>query len=414
MTFRNIAPRKSADSCTVLRAIDEEHERYKRWRTALRRVTVPSQGEYDPFKSFPIAWRRDLNEDFYYLTKSFGPALYGYPSNNEHFDVFETQIQLALTDATAFHSLMTISTMRKDAESGKTLPGLSFLYHRAQAIRLVTNRLEQGKLSDCTSQGFIYAIMVLMSISRTWGAIDVDIINAEALNHLVVLKGGIKFISKDHPVLETALFGTAILNSGIIRSGLYDISGTEQLPQEDPRGLLYNALSFLRATTNIYRRRPEALAKIHNFFAPGTVAFNLMVEQHAIPGMANERVVRIMSRCIGQLAAYICSVLIYGCDNQLQRFLQHLDFVEKRSHIWKNSLRLLVWAVLCDVKSGSLMFSALAWQAYQICCIGPYISMPIAMSGILGYMSFLTGDPSGPARIEDVCEEIRAIMFQLP
>lgn len=375
---------------------------------------IVSAARIDPFNSWPVPWQRDLDANFDYLTRSFGPSMFGYEPNDKGFEMFKTQTELALTDPAAFHSLMIISTLRQDQEAGKTLPGMSFLWHRFEAIKTIRERLERGDIDECTSQGSIYAVMVLMGITRQWDALDVHEFGPEALNRLIILKGGMKVISEQHPVLETSLFGMATLNPGLLRSDLYTASDVAILDQDqDTRSLLYSLLGFVRASSGLRLKHPQVLARVQTYFAPGTAAHSLMCDTHFHPGIYDDRQHRLTLRLRAHITAYVLCILIYASPPQIQQFLQHFDFVNEHVEIWKSSLRLFAWALMSDVKTGALMFSMLAWQSYEIMSGG--LQLPLnSRSRVLMFCLNILADPTGDEgvdQIDEVLATIRSVMF---
>lgn len=373
---------------------------------------IVSAARVDPFNSWPIPWQRDIDANFDYLTRSFGPSMFGYEPNDRGFEIFKSQAELALTDPAAFHSLMVISTMRQDQAAGRQLPGMNFLWHRFEAIKTITDRLSRGDVTECTTQGSIYAVMVLMGISLQWDALDVHGFGPETINRLIMLKGGMKAISEQYPVLETSIFGMAILNPGLLRSDLYTASDMGILDQDqDPRSMMYSLLGFVRASAGLQEKSPVALAEMQKMFAEGTAAHSLMCDEHFIPGIYDDRQIRITMRLRAHITAYVLCILIYASPWQIQRFLQHFEFVNQHVDIWKKSLRMFAWALMCDLKTGSLMFSMQAWQSYEMLAGGLQMPEPLRRQVLTFCLGILTNRQEGREKTDEVLSIIRSVMF---
>lgn len=373
---------------------------------------VVSAAKIDPFNSWPVPWQRDLDANFDYLTKSFGPSMFGYEPNDKDFEIFKSQAELALTDPAALHSLMTISTMRKDQAAGKTLPGMNFLWHRFEAIRTINERLRRGDVAECTTQGSIYAVMVLMGISLQWDALDVHEFGPEAINRLIVLKGGMRVINEQYPVLETSIFGMAVLNPGLLRSDLYTASDIEVLNHDqDPRSMLYSVLGFLRASAKLREKCPVLLAEVQRRFSVGTAAHSLMCDEHTIPGIYDDRQHRMSIRLRAHITAYVLCVLTYASQTQVRIFLEHFDFVNQHIDIWKNSLRMFAWALMCNITTGSLMFSMQAWQSYEMLCGGMQMPDHIRYQVLTFCIGILTDRQEGNEKTDEILSAIRSVMF---
>lgn len=366
----------------------------------------------DPFNSWPVSWNRDIDANFRFLVNSFGPSVWGYLPNDNGFDMFRTQAKLALTDPAAFHSLMIISTQRKDQIAGQSLPGINNLWHKVEAIRLIKERLESGDISRCTDAGTMYAVMCCIGISAQWNAIDMHEFSAATLEKLIIKRGGLKDISEKDPVLETSLFGMAVINPGFFRSDLYTIPNPSLLEQpQDGRVLLYSLLGFMRATTGLCEKMPETMARIQARFGAGTAAFELLSHTPDMPGISNDRQKRLQLRLQAHVCVYVFSLLIYASAFQVQEFLHHLDFVYAHVNVWRNSLRMFAWALVCNVQKGSLMFSMQAWQSYEMLCSGFQIPDEMKRKLLLYLLGLMTGRAQPTEAVNNLTAEIRAIMF---
>jgi len=375
---------------------------------------VVSAARVDPFNCWPVAWNRDLEQNFRFLINAFGPSMFGYMPNNNGFDIFRTQAQLVLTDPAAFHSLMILSTLRQGQIAGKTLPGMSALWHRIEALRLIKERIESGDMDKCTSEGSIYAVMCLMGIGAGWNAVDQNEFDSSALNRLVLLKGGLSVLSQAHPVLEMSLFGMAVLTPGLLRSDLYtvnELSVTNQQGQ-DAKVLLYSLLGFLRGTSGLRRKSPSALGRVQAMFAPGTPTYSLLTYTPDHPGVYDHRQQILRKRLRQHIMLYTFSVLLYASPYQVEEFVEHLQFVLRHSGIWQHSLRMFGWALIADVPKGALMFPAQAWQSYEMLCAVHCLEEDL-QNDIVDYcLNLLTGEVQASQSVNELMGRVRLIMFR--
>lgn len=404
--------KKALDAQTVAEGQNASTVRPQTQSPELVLSRIVSDVQADPFNSWPVSWNRDIDANFQFLIKCFGPSMFGYLPNNDGFDIFKTQAKLALTDPAAFHSLMIISTQRKDQLAGQTLLGMNNLWHKVEATRLIKERLEGGDISKCIDAGTIYAVMCCVGISAQWNAVEMHEFSASALEKLIIQRGGLKDISETDPVLETSLFGMAVINPGLFRSDLYTIPNPDLLEQpQDGRVLLYSLLGFVRATDGLSEKMPETMARIQAVFGPGTAAFGLLSYTPDMPGILDDRQKRLQMRLQAHICLYVFSLLIYASAFQVQEFLHHLDYVHAHVNVWRNSLRMFAWALVCNIQKGSLMFSMQAWQSYEMLCSGFHVADELKKKLLQYLLALLTGRTQQPKAMDDLMSEIRAVMF---
>jgi len=372
---------------------------------------VVSASSIDPFNSWPVAWSRDLEQNFTFLTNAFGPSMFGYVANNEGFDIFRTQAQLALTDPAAFHSLMIISTLRQGQLVGKTVPGMSALWHRVEALRLIKERIDSGDMNKCTSEGSIYAVMCLMGIGAQWNAVDQNEFDSSALNRLILHKGGLSVVG---PVLEMSLFGMAVLNPGMLRSDLYTVTELSTSDQQDKetKALLYSLLGFIRGISNLSTKSAKTLSRVQAMFAPGTASYTLLTYTPDHPGVYDDRQQMLRKRLRQHIVLYTLSTLLYASAFEVEDFLQHLRFVLQHSSIWKQSLRMFDWALIADVARGALRNSLRSWQSYEMLSAVHELEEHL-QNDLVGYcLDLLTGKPHEVSTVNELLRRMRLVMFK--
>lgn len=372
-----------------------------------------SASRVDPFNSWPVAWHRDLEQNFRFLTNAFGPSMFGYMANNQGFDIFRTQAQLALADPAAFHSLMIISTIRQGQVAGKTVPGMSALWHRVEALRLIKERIDSGDMDKCTSEGSIYAVMVLMGIGAQWNAVDQNEFDSCALNRLILYKGGLSTVSQAHPVLEMSLYGMAVLTPGLLRSDLYTVNELSASNQQcqDTKVLLYSLLGFVRGTSGLKDKSTTALSCAQAAFAPGGPLYSLLTYTPDHPGFNDDRQQMVRKRLRQHIMLYTFSILLYASPFQVEEFIHHLQFVMRHASIWQHSLRMFDWALVADIPRGALMFPAQAWQSYEMLCAVHCLAEDL-QNDLVGYcLDLLTGRVLAMESVNELMRRIRLVMF---
>jgi len=412
LTQRHVSGAVAEDAYVTASCSDAVEDVYGQRQLSL--APVVSAARFDPFNSWPVAWNRDIEQNFQFLTSAFGPSLFGYIPNNNGFDIFKTQAQLALTDPVAFHSLMILSTLRQGQVAGKTLPGMNALWHRNEALRQIKERIDSGDMDKCTSEGSIYAVMCLMGIGAGWNAVDQNEFDSSALNRLVLLKGGLSVLSQAHPILEMSLFGMAVLTPGLLRSDLYmvnELSGASQQHQ-DAKVLLYSLLGFMRGTLGLRNKSPCALARVQAMFAPGMPTHSLLTYTPDHPGVYDYRQQILRKRLCQHIMLYTFSILLYASSFQVEEFVHHLQFVLQHSGIWQHSLRMFDWALIADVPKGALMFPAQAWQSYEMLCAAHCLEEDL-QKDIVGYwLDLLTGRMQAAHLVDELMGRIRSVMFR--
>ena len=373
-----------------------------------------SAAQIDPFNSWPITWNRDLPENFQFLVTSFGPATFGYSRNNDGFDIFQTQAQLALKDPAAFHSLMIMSTIKKGQLSGETVPGMNVMWHRVEALRMIKERIDGGDIDQCTSEGSIYAVMVLMGIGNMWNAVDQDEFDRSALNRLILHKGGLSIINQEHPVLETSLFGMAVMNPDMLRSDLYAVNASSALDRpQDTKSLLYALLGFLRNISGSEKKIPVTLSRLQSMFSPGTSAHALLTTTTDHPGILNHRQQVIQQRLRTHIVLYSFSVLLWASPYQIEQFINHLQYITGYETIWRRSLRMLAWALVADIPKGSLMFPTQAWQSYEMLCAVQCLSDVLQLQVLEYCLDLLINTRNNTSQSgNELMTKIRLVMFR--
>lgn len=417
-THANFRQRHSSDTEITRRRKKRTASSANRNARAHRQLSlepVVNAARVDPFNSWPVAWHRDLDENFRFLVRRFGPETFGYLENDEGFDIFRTQAQLALRDPAAFHSLMIISTIRKDQLSGQTLPGMNVLWHRVEALKQVKGRIDGGDMVQCTSEGTIYAVMVLMGIGSLWNAVDPNEFHKSALNRLILYKGGLNMLSRSNPVLEMSLFGMAILSPGLLRSDLYAVNELSALDQhQDSRTLLYSLMGFLRGVSGCPEKIPVTLSRVQSIFSPGTPANSLLSFTPNHPGILDNHQHRLQQRLRQHIVLYVFSVLLWASPFQIEHFFNHLHYILGHANIWRNSLRMLAWALVANVQEGSLLLPAQAWQSYEMLCAVHSLDEEL-QNDVLGYfLELLTGRNAVVRDAGELMSKIRAVMFRPP
>lgn len=386
------------------------------FRGKSRFALAPAIGaaQTDPFSSWPVACYRDLDRNFSFLTNAFGPTVFGYLQNDRGFDIFKSQAQLALSDPAAFHSLMITPVAIKGKLNGHALPGLSAIWHKSEALRIVKARIDSGNLETCISEGTIYAVMVLMGISAQWGSVERNEFHSSALSRLVFHKGGLEVISRAHPVLEMCILGMAVLNPGLLRSGLYTTTGLNSFEQEsqDTKVLLYGLLGFLRGTTELERKDLKGLSSVKSAFAYGTPAHYLLSRAPNHPGIQAHHQEKVQRRLKFHAVLYIFSILLWGTPAQVQEFIMHLQFILSHARVWRNSLRLFQWSLIANIDRGSLMFSKQTWQAYELLCAVDRLDEELQEDVLAYYQCSLTGESGNTSAPDELMSKIRAVMFK--
>ena len=377
---------------------------------------VVSASRIDPFNCWPVAWHRDLEQNFRFLMDGFGPSMFGYVPNNKGFDIFRTQAQLALSDPAAFHSLMVISTLRQGQLAGKSLPGINALWHRVEALRIVNERIDSGDMEKCTSEGSIYAVSCLMGIGAGWNAVDQDEFDSSALNRLVLYRGGFQVLSQAHPVLEMSLYGLAVLTPGFLRSDLYTVNELTAADQQgqDTKGPLYSLLGFVRGISNLKTKSPTALERVQAMFVPGTATYSLLSHTPDHPGVVEGRQHILRKRLRQHILLYTFCILLYASPFQIEDFWHHLQFVLRHNSIWQHSLRMFDWALIADVQRGALMFPAQAWQSYEMLCATYCLEEELQIDLVSYCLDLLSRRPQANGSVDELMRRIRLVMFRPP
>lgn len=407
----NCSRRSSVPNSFTSQPVHSRHNTFEEYNLAISPAVKASQT--DPFNSWPITCYRDLNENFDFLVNSFGPVTFGYLPNDRGFDIFRPMLQIALSDPAALHALMIAPVVKKGELFGQQIPGINALWHQMEALRIVKERIGSGNVDACTSEGNIYAVMVLMGISAQWGAVSRDEFDASALNKLILYKGGLDVISRHHPVLEMSIFGMSVLNPGLLRSDLYTVNELNVSIQEgqDVKVLLYSLLGFVRGTSEIGHRARAGLANIQAAFSLGTPARALLSQAPNHPGIYAHQQQKLQKRLKLHIVLYIFSILLWASPTTIQEFIMHLQFVLSNARIWQHSLRLFQWSLGANMSRGTLMFPRQAWQSYELLCAVQCLDVQLQDDILAFYRSILTREVDLSLRPEGLMSRISSVIF---
>lgn len=338
--------------------------------------------------------------------------MFGYASNQK-YDIFHSQAAMSLADPAAFNAFMIITNSVRDRLAGRNLPGVRVIRHRIEAIRIINERFRTQDLDACLSETSIFTVMLLTGMEKQWSVVG-DEPEATGLRQLLVQKGGLKVLRQQHPVLELALYGLALLTPRMLDPGLpalYESGQPHYDTLQEHHALVGEFLGFLTLVDTKARQNASHYLPLHSTFAPGTTMHELLISPPESFGILSNKMTVVSDRLRAGVIFYVHCMFAHSSKPEgLAAFLKHLKSIIRLNWIWEKSLRMFQWMLIKDQQSAILANPNNAWMAFRFVSTMCLLSDATQKAVYESLLGLLSGTPTLSIDIKRIGDELEPIV----
>jgi hypothetical protein len=343
-------------------------------------------------------------------THSLGSVLFGYPSSSNFDIIRHRDFPVAINDPAAFHALMLTACTYFDHLRGLPPRGARSVWHRLEAVTLLNRRL--GSSAERNTEGTLHAVALMASIEHKWGTGHE--VHVAGLHKLVVDLGGFAGL-RNHPRLESTLFGFGLTNPAIAQLGslAFCKSGQARLSSVQERNILVSEFwDFLTETIVHSISSPRLFQSSAQIVTPGSAIYNLLAAStwHATPLRPNISV-RLHERArLSSLIYLQCTLLQTRGQADLDEFVRRMRWLLRCEGDWKDSLRMFQGMLVMEEKVARLRDSDLAWKSLRLLTVVEWLS-PSSFDAIKKYLLALLSGGEWETALD--VDRIREEVFSL-